>query len=116
MYGVVVVQAEIIASDGGNIVGLARMGVGIVSVEQDALPLEVGDALVDRDLGKVLAGRYGVSKRRSSTIPADVGRHGGGGRTWFSSQMEMKRSKAFPGTFLAAAAPTLTTVNPQNSW
>ena len=70
MYGVVVVQAEIIASDGGNIVGLARMGVGIVSVEQDALPLEVGDALVHRDLGKVLAGRYGVSKRRSSTTAA----------------------------------------------
>lgn len=48
------VESEIVTRDGSEIVWLARVCLRIVSGEQDALLLQVGNAFVNRNLGEVL--------------------------------------------------------------
>lgn len=54
VHGVVVVESEILAPNGGEVVGLRRVRVRVVFGEQDALPLEVGDVWVEDYFGVVL--------------------------------------------------------------
>lgn len=54
MNHVIVIEAPIIPTDGGQVVWLGWMGVRIEPREQDALPLQVGDARLQDNLGIVL--------------------------------------------------------------
>lgn len=48
------VEAEVVAADGGDVVRLAGVGMGVVPGQQDAMPLEVGDGDIGGDVGEVL--------------------------------------------------------------
>jgi len=103
------VHAKVVAAYRGDIVGLAGVRVSIVSREQDALLLEVLDALVDRDLGVVLEDTL-VSFPVQDWAAVDAAVE----RTWFSSQMVMNLSNPFPGTILASARPRQTAAPVRN--
>ena len=50
----VVVEPPVVAGDGGEVVGLARVGVGVVPSLEDALLADRVEARVGGDFGKVL--------------------------------------------------------------
>lgn len=48
------VEAKVVAGDGGKIVGLRGVGMGIIFGQGDALAFEVGEVRVKDDFGIVL--------------------------------------------------------------
>ena len=71
-HPVVVIVAEVVAGEGSEVIGLARVSVGVVSGQQNALALQVDDAAVDDDLGVVLTcsvcGQHSECKRQMSLL------------------------------------------------
>lgn len=76
VYGVVMVQAEVVAADGCDIVRLGGVRLGVVLGEQDPLPLEIGDVRIEDDLGVVLCCCSRPSPQRSvkSTTTVEEGK------------------------------------------
>lgn len=48
------VKAKVIAGNGGQVIGLARMRMGIVPREEDAMALQITNVLVFGDVGIIL--------------------------------------------------------------
>lgn len=62
MYNIIVVEAEVVASDRGKVVWLGGMGMRVVLGQGDALAFKVGEMRVSNYFGVVL--------QRRSTIRA----------------------------------------------
>lgn len=58
MNGVIVIEAKVVSSHGGDVVGLRRVGLRIVLCQEDAFPFQVGKVGLFNRFGEILFGDY----------------------------------------------------------
>lgn len=63
-YDIVMVEAEVVATDGGQVVGLRGVGVRVVLRQGDTVSFEVGKLRVENDFGVVLQVQWSVAAKK----------------------------------------------------